>query len=88
VPQDVHYRWWTLSAPDSAGQSGVSGRIQTNRDTVATTLKAASLTADQFDSEESTMNSLRNMSESADGQVKALQVGHEIAARHRQLNGM
>jgi P-type conjugative transfer protein TrbJ len=53
----------------------------TNRDTIASTLKAASLTADQFDSEEDTMGSLRNMSETADGQMKALQVGHEIAAQ-------
>ncbi|CZT37600.1 P-type conjugative transfer protein TrbJ [Rhizobium sp. 9140] len=53
----------------------------TNRDTIASTLKAASLTADQFDSEEDTMRSLRNMSETADGQMKALQVGHEIAAQ-------
>lgn len=53
----------------------------TNRDTIGSTLKAASLTADQFDSEESTMSSLRNMSESADGQMRALQVGHEIAAQ-------
>ncbi len=58
-----------------------AGWSETNRDTIASTLKAASLTADQFDSEESTMSSLRNMSESADGQVKALQVGHEIAAQ-------
>ncbi|KAA1183910.1 P-type conjugative transfer protein TrbJ [Rhizobium tropici] len=53
----------------------------TNRDTIASTLKAASLTADQFESEESTMSSLRSMSETADGQMKALQVGHEIAAQ-------
>ncbi|GAJ95615.1 P-type conjugative transfer protein TrbJ [Rhizobium rhizogenes] len=53
----------------------------TNRDTIASSLKAASLTADQFDSEEDTMSSLRSMSETADGQVKALQVGHEIAAQ-------
>jgi P-type conjugative transfer protein TrbJ len=53
----------------------------TNRDTIASSLKAASLTADQFDSEEDTMSSLRSMSESADGQMKALQVGHEIAAQ-------
>ena len=53
----------------------------TNRDTIASTLKAASLTADQFDSEEGTMNSLRGMSETADGQMKALQVGHQIAAQ-------
>lgn len=53
----------------------------TNRDTIASTLKAASLTADQFGSEEGTMTSLRGMSESADGQMKALQVGHQIAAQ-------
>lgn len=53
----------------------------TNRDTIAGTLKAANLTADQFDSEESTMSSLRGMSESADGQMRALQVGHQIAAQ-------
>ncbi|WP_245491859.1 P-type conjugative transfer protein TrbJ [Mesorhizobium sp.] len=53
----------------------------TNRDTIAGTLKAAGLTAEQFSSEESTMSSLRSMSESADGQMKALQVGHEIAAQ-------
>ncbi|MFC0804660.1 MULTISPECIES: P-type conjugative transfer protein TrbJ [Sinorhizobium] len=53
----------------------------TNRDTIASTLKTASLTADQFDSEENTMWSLRSMSETADGQMKALQVGHQIAAQ-------
>ncbi|MBW9069957.1 P-type conjugative transfer protein TrbJ [Agrobacterium pusense] len=53
----------------------------TNRDTIAGTLKAANLTAEQFSSEESTMSQLRSMSESADGQMKALQVGHEIAAQ-------
>lgn len=53
----------------------------TNRHTIGSTLKAASLTADQFDTEEGTMSSLRSMSESADGQMKALQVGHQIAAQ-------
>ncbi len=53
----------------------------TNRDTIAGTLKAASLTAEQFDSEEETMSELRSMSQSADGQMKALQVGHQIAAQ-------
>lgn len=53
----------------------------TNRDTIAGTLKAASLTAEQFDSEEDTMSELRSMSQSADGQMKALQVGHQIAAQ-------
>lgn len=53
----------------------------TNRDTIGGALKAAGLTAEQFSSEESTMSELRSMSESADGQMKALQVGHEIAAQ-------
>jgi P-type conjugative transfer protein TrbJ len=53
----------------------------TNRETIAGTLKAANLTAGQFSSEESTMGSLRSMSETADGQMKALQVGHQIAAQ-------
>jgi P-type conjugative transfer protein TrbJ len=53
----------------------------TNRDTIGGALKAAGLTAEQFSSEESTMSQLRAMSESADGQMKALQVGHEIAAQ-------
>ncbi len=64
----------------------------TNRDTIAGTLKAANLTAEQFSSEESTMSSLRSMAESADGQMKALQVGHEIAtqqvAQMQKLRGL
>jgi P-type conjugative transfer protein TrbJ len=53
----------------------------TNRETIASTLRAASLTSEQFSSEESTMSSLRSMSETADGQMKALQVGHQLAAQ-------
>lgn len=53
----------------------------TNRETISSTLKAAGLTAEQFQSEEGTMSSLRSMSETADGQMKALQVGHQIAAQ-------
>lgn len=64
----------------------------TNRDTIGGTLKAANLTAEQFSSEESTMASLRTMSESADGQMKALQVGHQIAtqqvAQMQKLRGL
>lgn len=53
----------------------------TNRDTIGGTLKAANLTAEQFSTEEATMRQLRSMSESSDGQMKALQVGHQIAAQ-------
>lgn len=64
----------------------------TNRDTIAGTLKAANLTAEQFSNEEGTMRQLRSMSESADGQMKALQVGHQIAtqqvAQTQKLRGL
>lgn len=53
----------------------------TNRDTIAGTLGAAELTSNDFASEEGTLSSLRTMSETADGQMKALQVGHQIAAQ-------
>lgn len=53
----------------------------TNRDTIAATLRAAGLTADQFGSEETTMGQLRSMSQTAVGQMQALQVGHQIAAQ-------
>jgi P-type conjugative transfer protein TrbJ len=53
----------------------------TNRDTIAATLRAAGLTSEQFSSEEATMSQLRSMSESSVGQMQALQVGHEIAAQ-------
>ncbi|NRP21811.1 hypothetical protein LPJGGPFB_05070 [Ensifer adhaerens] len=52
----------------------------TNRETFAGTLRAASLTSKQFDDEEATMRSLRDLSETSDGQMKAIQVGHQIAA--------
>ncbi|MCZ8158711.1 MAG: P-type conjugative transfer protein TrbJ [Rhizobiaceae bacterium] len=51
----------------------------TNRATIAASLKVAGLTADQFEGEEQTMRSLRLLSETSDGQMKALQVGHGIA---------
>ena len=53
----------------------------TNRDTIAATLRAAGLTSEQFSTEEATMSRIRSMSETAVGQMQALQVGHEIAAQ-------
>lgn len=64
----------------------------TNRETIAATLRAAGLTAEQFGSEESTMSQLRSMSESSVGQMQALQVGHKIAeqqvAQTQKLRGL
>jgi type IV secretion system protein TrbJ len=54
---------------------------ETNRDTIGATLKAAGLTADQFSTEQSTMQQLQAQSQSAVGQMQALQVGHEIASQ-------
>ena len=53
----------------------------TNRDTIAATLRAAGLTSEQFSTEDATMAQLRSMSESSVGQMQALQVGHQIAAQ-------
>lgn len=65
---------------------------QTNRDTIGATLRAANLTSEQFSTEEATMRQLRSMSETADGQMKALQVGHQLAAQQvaqmQQLRGL
>ncbi|TWF47601.1 P-type conjugative transfer protein TrbJ [Neorhizobium alkalisoli] len=70
------------SLPNAASfSSAYQSWSDTNRDTIAGTLRAASLVAEQFDSEEDTMSQLRSMSQTADGQMKALQVGHEIAAQ-------
>jgi P-type conjugative transfer protein TrbJ len=66
---------------DASFSTSYQSWSDTNRGTIAGALTAASLTASQFDSEKSTMASLRSMSETADGQMKALQVGHEIAAQ-------
>lgn len=52
---------------------------KTNRETIGASLKVAGLTAEQFEGEEATTRSLRRLSETADGQMKALQVGHDIA---------
>lgn len=53
----------------------------TNRDTIAATLRAAGLTSEQFATEEATMAQLRSMSESSVGQMQALQVAHQIATQ-------
>ena len=53
----------------------------TNRDTIAATLRAAGLTSDQFATEEATMAQLRSMSETSVGQMQALQIAHQIAAQ-------
>lgn len=53
----------------------------TNRETIASTLRAAGLTSEQFATEEATLAQLRNMSETSAGQMQALQVAHQIAAQ-------
>ncbi|MAN77417.1 MAG: P-type conjugative transfer protein TrbJ [Rhizobiales bacterium] len=54
---------------------------QTNRDTIAGTLAGAGLTADQLQTETQTMAQLQRQSETAVGQMQALQVGHSIASQ-------
>lgn len=79
-----------LSGEDfSAAYQGWS---DTNRDTIAGTLKAANLTTEQFTSEEATMTQLRHMSQTSMGQMQALQVAHQIAsqqvAQTQKLRGL
>ena len=51
----------------------------TQRDTIASTLKTANLTADQITGDANLLHQLQDQSASADGQLKALQVGHSLA---------
>ncbi len=71
-----HYRAWS----------------DTNRGTIASTLRAAGLTAEQFTTEGATLSQLRVMSETSMGQMQALQVGHKIAeqqvAQTQKLRGL
>lgn len=53
----------------------------TNRSTISGTLVAAGLTSKQFATEEETMVHLRQQSDNAEGQMQAIQVGHQISAQ-------
>ena len=52
----------------------------TQRDTIASTLKTANLTADQITADGNILKQLQAQSASADGQMRALQVGHSLAS--------
>jgi P-type conjugative transfer protein TrbJ len=57
-----------------------AGWSDTNRDTISGTLAQAGLQYDQFQSEQGTLRQLQAQSETAVGQMQALQVGHSIAS--------
>lgn len=87
------YAEFKTDLPNSASfASTYQNWSTTNRDTISGTLQAAGLTSQQFTSENSTLTQLKTASESADGQMKALQVGHEIAvqqvAQIQKLRGL
>ena len=76
------YADFKTNIPDNASYSTMyQSWSDTNRDTISGTLAAANLTAEQFQTEESTMKQLRAQSSSATGQLQALQVGHSIATQ-------
>ncbi|MBX9933536.1 MAG: P-type conjugative transfer protein TrbJ [Methylobacterium sp.] len=52
----------------------------TQRDTIASTLKTANLTGDQLTLDADLLKRLQGQSETADGQMRALQVGHSLAS--------
>jgi P-type conjugative transfer protein TrbJ len=51
----------------------------TQRDTIASALKTANLTADHLTSDADLLKQLHDQSATTDGQLKALQVGHSLA---------
>jgi type IV secretion system protein TrbJ len=59
----------------------LKGWNRTTMDTMQGTLKAMNLQASLFASEESTMQTLQNLSQSAVGRMQALQAGNQIAAQ-------
>lgn len=65
---------------------------KSNQETIASTLRIAGLTIEQFESEAATTRALKRLSETSDGQMKALQVGHDIAveqvAQLQKLRGL
>jgi P-type conjugative transfer protein TrbJ len=76
------YQQFSTNMPNSTNFTQMyQSWSDTNRDTIASTLKAANLTASQFSSENSTLTTIKSHSQSADGQVKALQVAHEIGVQ-------
>ena len=52
----------------------------TQRDTIASTLKTANLTADQITADGNILRQLQDQSATADGQMRALQIGHSLAS--------
>jgi P-type conjugative transfer protein TrbJ len=54
---------------------------RTTMDTMQGSLQAAQLQASQFDTEESTMQTLQDLSQSAVGRMQAIQAGNQIAAQ-------
>lgn len=58
----------------------------TQRDGIHGALKSAQLQANQFGSEEATLNQLENMSQTATGRMRALQVGNQIAMQQVRQN--
>lgn len=58
----------------------------TNRDTVASAMAAVGLQNEQYSSEEATLQTLQNMSQTSVGRLQAIQAGNQIAAQQvRQL---
>ena len=56
------------------------------RDNALTTLRVAGMQAEEFDTEEQTLQQLQSASQSSEGRMQALQVGHEIGIQEvRQL---
>lgn len=54
---------------------------KTNIDTIRSSMHAAQIQDSQFTTEEKTMETLEHLSQTAEGRMQALQVGHQIASQ-------
>jgi len=83
--QEQYPGFSSISISNSPDHETFSERYQqwnrTTTDTIQTSLRQAGLQESQFDTENATMRTLENMGQSADGQMKALEVGNLIAAQ-------
>jgi P-type conjugative transfer protein TrbJ len=66
--------------PQQDYQQSYSSWSKTTMDTLRSTLESAGMQANQFGNEQSRLNQLASLSQSAQGRMQALQVGNMIAA--------
>jgi P-type conjugative transfer protein TrbJ len=59
---------------------------RTNLDTINSSLKAANIQAEEFKSEDEVIKTLKQKGETAEGQMQAIEVGNQLAAKQIEQN--